>query len=253
MAKTIIEKKTKVKLSKMSESDQVRALAALIKSQPTIFQKEPKLIEILEFDDQQEGNVTTLANRQTKRLTEELSKNKRRTQDLLDNARHYDQLTNKIYDIIYELLSCHDIDRIVDIITDKSPDLFTVDFVEFKSTLIPKKLPKKSNSNKYFDKKFDANHDYQHVMERLSQGKCLCSDRFPASVLEFFFNQQGNETKSVAFIPLIGKDQNPKNAFGILAYGSKDRNKFSSGLRGTVHLERIGKIVALSIERIQAA
>ncbi len=240
-------KKTKVKLSEMSQDDQTRALTALIKAQPDILQREPKLLEVLNFDDPQDGNVTSLASRQSERLKDELTKNKKRTQDLLDNAKHYDQLTNKIYDLIYDLMACAKSEEVVDIIAAKSPHLFNINFVEIRGTL---SLDDTDNLKEYFNNNIAKDNAYRHVMDRLAQGKCLCSDRFPESVLEYFFAGHSTEIKSVAFIPLVGKENNPKNAFGVLAYGSSKKSKFSSGLRGTVHLERIGKITALSLERI---
>ena len=232
----------------MSEADQVRALSALLKVQSNIFQKEPKLLETLILGDQKIGNITTLASRQTERLKDELNKNKSRTQDLLDNARQFDELTNKIYAFIYELIPCQNINDMLDIVVKRSSDLFDVDFVVFKSTLTVNDLNKAFELTKFFDTSLSSHPDYQHVMTRLSQGKCLCSDRFPLSVLNFFFPDCSSEVKSVAFIPLF--DKNPQDAFGILAYGSKDAKKFSSGLRGTVHLERIGKAMALTLKRI---
>lgn len=248
MTKSTIKKTNKVKLSEMSDADQIRAFTALLKAQPDIFQKEPRLVEFLQFGDHKQGNITTLANRQTQRLKEELSKNKRRTQDLLNNARHYDELTNNTYNFIFDLLACQKIDHLLDTVAIKSPNLFAIDFVAVKSTLTDHGNTR--GLQKHINKDFIDNNDYQHVMARLAQGKCLCSDRFPESVLKFFFAEDSSDVKSVAFIPLVGKDNNAKNALGILAYGSKDKNKFSSGLRGTVHLERIGKAVALSVERI---
>jgi len=247
MTKLTNKKTTKVKLSSMSEADQVRALSALLKAQPDIFQKEPKLIESLNFGDQKVGNVTTLANRQTARIKNELHKNKSRTQDLLENARLFDELTNKIYALIYELIPCQNINDMLDIVTKRSSDLFGVDFVVFKSTLTVNDPNKAFESTKFFDPNLSSHPDYQHVMTRLSQGKCLCSDHFPSSVLNFFFPDHNKDVKSVAFIPLFDKE--PQDAFGILAYGSKDAKKFSSSLRGTVHLERIGKIMALTLKR----
>ncbi len=240
-------KTTKVKISEMSQSDQTRALAALLKAQPDILQREPKLLEILDLDDPQEGNVTSLASRQSERLKDELTKNKRRTQDLLDNAKHYDQLTNKIYDLIYDLMACSKSEEVIDVIAARSPHLFNIEFVEIRGTL---GLDDTDNLSDFFNNDIAKDNAYKHVIERLAQGKCLCSDRFPDSVLKYFFTDHSTEIKSVAFIPLIGRDNNPKNAFGILTYGSKEKSKFSSGLRGTVHLERIGKITALTLERI---
>ena len=248
MTKSTNTKTTKVKLSAMSEADQVKALSALLKAQPDIFQKEPKLIEALKFGDHKVGNVTTLANRQTERIKEELNKNKNRTQNLLENARHFDELTNKIYELIYELIPCSDINDMLEIVAKCSCDLFDVNFVALKSTLSLNDLNTAFELTRFFDTSLSENEEYQHVMNRLAQGKCLCSDRFPEPVLDLFFADLSNKVKSVAFIPLFDKD--PKDAFGILAYGSKDAKKFSSGLRGTVHLERIGKITALTMKRI---
>lgn len=244
-------KKTKVKISEMTQGDQTRALAALLKAQPDILQREPKLLEILNFEDPKDGNVTSLAGRQSAKLKESLAKNKKRTQDLLNNAKHYDELTHKIYDLIYDLMACVKSGEVIDVIAAKSPHLFNISFVEIRGKLdLPSGSDDTESLSEFFNSSVAENESYQHVMERLAQGKCLCSDRFPESVLKYFFADHNDEIKSVAFIPLIGKDNDPKNALGILAYGSTDKSKFSSGLRGTVHLERIGKITALSLERI---
>jgi len=240
------KKRTKVKLSEMSQSDQTRALVALLKSQPDILQREPKLLEILSLEDPQDGNITSLVRRQSERLKDELAENKRRTKEFIDNAKHYEVLTQKIYDLIYDLMACTRSEEVIDIIAAKSPPLFGVNFVEIRGTL---DLGNIDSLSKYFNHGVAEHDAYQHIMERLAQGKCLCSDRFPDFVLDYFFTDHNAEIKSVAFVPLIGKDNNPKNSFGVLAYASSQQSKFSSGIRGTVHLERIGKISALSLER----
>jgi len=247
MTKTTTSRK-KVKLSAMTKGERVRALTALIQAQPDILMLEPKLINVLKLDDPTEGNVTSLAKRQADRFKEELAKNTRRTQDLIDNAKNFEVINNKIYELIYDLSACANIDELIDTIAIKTPNLFNIDFVEIRSAIILDEST--NNMNRYFNEQFNHNPDYQHVMKRLAQGKSLCSDRFPQSVIKFFFADQQPDVKSIAFIPLIGADNLKNSAFGALAFASRDKEKFSSGLRGTVHLERIGKILALSIERM---
>ena len=240
-------KKTTVKVSDLSQKDKTKTLVALIKAQPDILQREPKLLEILTLDNTIKGNVTSIAGRQSEHLKKQLEEHQKKTKKLLDNAKRYDQLTNKIYDLINILLSCKTCEETIQSVIDQSPDLFDVDFVTLRGTL---DFKANDDIKALFSSENAENDAYQHVMERMAQGKCLCSDRFPKNVLNFFFSDQVDHIQSVAFIPLIGNGNDPKESFGTLAFASKQKTKFSSKLKGTVHLERLGKATALTLERI---
>jgi len=163
---------------------------------------------------------------------------------LVKNAHHYDVLTSNIYKIINELIACEEVQIATNIIVNNCPALFNIDFVHIHSKLV---TSDPLNSFTKFDPNCINNEAYTHVIERISQGKVLCGDRFPESVLTYFFGDNSTKVKSVAFIPLIGKHT---EMLGVLSFGSINNDKFSSKLKGTIHLERLGKATALTIERI---
>jgi len=239
-------KKT-LKISELSAEDHVKTVAALLKSKPDILEKHPELLTQLEFSDPKEGNITSLASRQSDQLKTQIIEMREKTQQLVKNAQHYDTLTNNIYSIINELVACDDLAEATQTIIDKTPDLFGIDFINITTKL---DMPSVTDASVIFNKNIIDDEAYSHVAERISQGKCLCSDRFPQSVLTYFFNTNAEAVHSAAFIPLIGKSNDPKDIFGVLAFGSTDKTKFASKLKGTVHLERLGKVTALTIERI---
>jgi len=239
-------KKT-LKISELSAEDHLKTVTALLKSKPDILEKHPELLTHLEFSDPKEGNITSLASRQSSLLKTQIAEMREKTLQLVKNAQHYDTLTNNIYSIINELVSCDDIEEATQAIIDKTPDLFGIDFINITTKL---DMPSMIDASVVFNKSIIDDEAYLHVSERVSQGKCLCSDRFPHSVLSYFFNSEAENVQSAAFIPLIGRSNDPKDIFGVLAFGSTDKTKFAAKLKGTVHLERLGKVTALTIERI---
>lgn len=248
-----ITKTTTLKLSELSKSDQIKALMTLFKVQPDILQREPKLLNLLNFDDPKEGNVTAIAGRQSAHLKKQLLEHQKKSRQLVANAKRYDVLTNSIYSLVNILLTCNTAEETMTAVIEKSAGFFDVDFVNLKGTLNVAysdagENPK--NLNNFFSSDIAKQEAYQHIMERMAQGKCLCSDRFPKTVLKFFFGDDADSINSTAFVPLIGSLNDPKTAFGTLALGSKNKTKFSSKLKGTIHLERLGKATALTLERI---
>jgi len=236
-------KKT-IKLSKLSNQDFLKTLTALLKAKPTILESHPELLEYLEFGDPRSGNITSLASRQSAQLKSQLEELRQNIQVLVKNAHHYDVLTSNIYKIINELIACEEVQIATNIIVNNCPALFNIDFVHIHSKLV---TSDPLNSFTKFDPNCINNEAYTHVIERISQGKVLCGDRFPESVLTYFFGDNSTKVKSVAFIPLIGKHT---EMLGVLSFGSINNDKFSSKLKGTIHLERLGKATALTIERI---
>lgn len=239
--------KKSLNVAKLSQQEQLKSLEALFKAQPDVLEKHPKLLELLTFSDPTKGNITSLTSRQSSQLKTQLNELREQTKKLLHNAKHYDQLSSRIFEIIHEIIACTELFDAAKIIVERTPNLFDIDF---SSIAVEHDVEVYVQPNIIFDQFLQKSEPYMHVVERLAQGKCLCSDRFPNKVLSFFFEEHADQVGSAAFMPLIGKDNDPKKLFGVLAFASKDKQKFSSQLKGTIHLERLGKTTALSMERI---
>jgi len=233
-----------IKLSELSNQDFLKTLTALLKAKPNILEANPQLLEYLEFGDPRSGNITSLASRQATQLKEQLEELRKNIQVLVKNANHYDVLTSRIYQIVNELIVCDNLSTATDIIIESSPTLFDIDFVHIHSKL---SAPELINSAVTFNPDCAKDEAYTHIIERVSQGKTLCGDRFPESVLNYFFAANSSLIKSAAFIPLVDKNS---DILGVLSFGSSNSDKFSDKLKGTIHLERLGKVTALTIERI---
>jgi uncharacterized protein YigA (DUF484 family) len=257
---------TKINVAELSKQESLKLIIELFKNNPSVLEEKPELIELLEFSTPKEGNVTSLTSRQSAQLKQQLTEMRDRGQQLLKNAKQYDQLNDKIYSLINATVASDNLLETATIITKETKKLFNIDYASIVSTMGRIKSSdfqqggdneeenngeSNAEDNIIFDASLNKIDSYTHIAERLAQGKCLCSDRFPMHVLDFFFgHQHADQIKSAAFVPLIGKSNKAKDLFGMLCFGSKNKAKFSSKLKGTIHLERLGKITALSIERI---
>lgn len=220
-----------------------RQLAELFKKIPDVFVRYPELLEDLVLEDDRGANIASLLEKQAGALKKRIQEQQQQTQKLVKNAQHHEFITNRLFDITYELTGCSHIEGVFDVLYQDARTAFELDFVGVKVT-----SQHRETALSEINPMLVEDIDYQHVLERVQQGNSLCGDQFPEGVLQLFFGDHAQDVGSAAFVPLI--KPNTSDSLGILALGSTDEQKFASKTNGTVHLDRLGKVSAIAINRL---
>ena len=90
---------------------------------------------------------------------------------------------------------------------------------------------------------------YRSVLERVSQGRSICDDRLPKSVLTLLFGEHAESIRSCALIPVVAGGD---GVCGVLALGALEAERFRPNM-GTVYLDRLGELVGTTVERLRGA
>lgn len=224
-------------------------LKELLIAIPDVFTQYPELFEYLTLQDNQADttNVTSLLERQISVLKNKISDQRQQTLAMIQNAKHNEFITDRLFKITHELTACVDIDDIFDVLYQDTLNAFDIDFLSIKITR-EQSGPTKTQPLAEINAEFLNHEGYLSILERVSTGTSLCSDRFPEAVISAFFKDHQEELASAAFVPLIKPHDSA--CFGILGLGSKQSEKFSNQLSGTLHLDRFGTLAATAIDRV---
>ena len=240
MSKSKVETTTKIELKKLKE---------LLSAMPDAFVQHPELFELIHLEDNHAGNsnVTSLLERQINVLKNKVTQQRQQTLAMIQNAKHNEFITDRLFKITHELTACVGIDDIFDVLYQDTLNAFDIDFLSIKIARNDKQSAEAQQlaeiSANYAD-----NQGYQIILESVSNGTSLCGDQFPDAVVSTFFQDHQEELASAAFAPLI--KPHDSGCFGILGLGSKQQGKFSNKLSGTLHLDRLGTLAATAIDRV---
>ena len=240
MSKLKAEKITKIELKK---------LKTLLSAMPNAFVQYPELFELVNFKDNltDNTNITSLLERQINALKTKVSEQRQQTLAMIQNAKHNEFITDRLFKITHELTACVSIDDIFDVLYQDTLNAFDIDFL---SIVIARDYKQSAEAQLLAEISVEYADDegYQIILERVANGTSLCSDQFPDNVVNTFFQDHNEELASAAFVPLIKPHDSV--CFGILGLGSKQQEKFSNKLSGTLHLDRLGTLAATAIDRV---
>lgn len=235
--------------SKKSSKAELLKFKELLITTPDAFIRYPELFELITLQDEKANSTNTASflERQINVLKNKVVEQRQQTVAMIQNAKHNEFITERLFKITHELTACVDIDDIFDVLYQDTINAFGIDFLSINIAREPI-VATKSEQLPEISSEYSDNEGYQHILERVSSGTSLCIDRFPDSVVHTFFQDHHNDLASAAFVPLIRPHDS--GCFGILGLGSKHKDKFSNKLHGTLHLDRLGTLAATAIDRI---
>ncbi len=220
-------------------------LKVLLKAYPNVLAEYPDIFNIITLNEQRVDNVMSLSNRQVTVLKDQIEGHNDAMIRFVNNAKHNEFITSKLFDITYELTACRELGDIFDVLYEDVTKAFSIDAVGIKLAL---DIPSQKELSEV-DKHIGANPDYLEIFEATSKGKSICGTEFSPAILSLFFGAHSEDTLSAAFAPLMMP--NSSECIGVIGLSSNDFEKFSDKQKqGTLHLDRLGKIVAIAIERV---
>ena len=197
---------------------------------PQFLLQRPELLAELELAHES-GTAVSLIEHQVKVLRQQAQAYRRQLEELVAVARENDALTRRLHGLTLALIDARAFDEVVNVLQDELRDQFKADAVELKL---------------FATGELDA-----HVGEAvpdlfsdfLERGRPTCG-ALEARQLEYLFGPLAGETGSAALIPLRAL-----NVSGILAIGSRDRERFHPG-KGVDFLRRLGEVVSHTLQAV---
>ncbi len=227
-----VDQKNRPKYYKMNNDNNfdVQDLAHFLKSNPSVFQQYPELLESISLSDSR--STSSLLERQISVLKERLLAQKMSQAELFQNARENEEISDRFSDVISQLIACNNLSEFAADFPRVLRQTFAIDQVAIKTTQSANRRPSEATA-------------YEEALRRLSGNRAMCDNRWPSNVIQLFFN---DDIKSAALVPL--HTDNGKSTLGVLALGSRDAERYTNDL-ATTHLDRLGLMAGLCLKRLQ--
>ncbi|WP_288130034.1 DUF484 family protein [Microbulbifer sp.] len=213
-----------------------RQVARYLIQNPTFFAENIELLETIQFP-RESGKTVSLMTHQTNLLRERNIEMRQRLDQLLQNARHNDEMFSHSRRLVLDLLEARTVAEAGDALLKS----FREDFgVEVTALTLFGPLPGSAGKLGQVRTSARANAEGS-IGSILRNGRTVCGTLRP-SENAYLFGKQADQVASAAVVPLA--DQ-----LGILAVGSSDPNHYRSSL-GTLFLSYIGEVLERLLPRL---
>jgi len=202
----------------------------VLKNNPTLFQRYPELLELVQLSDSR--GTASLLEKQVETLQSSLKSLRAQQNEFFAMVRENEQISDSFSDIIYKLIGFQNLSEFAAEFPQSLRTTFDIDEVSVKTKTAVLKRE-------------DELAQYQSAIERLPAGDAVCDNRWPRAILALFFSEQ---IQSAALVPM--RHPASKDIIGILALGSKDSQRYTHEL-GTAHLSRLGVMAGICLQRLQ--
>ncbi len=235
--KTIKQKLNNVDIS--TEREQQLAtdleLITLLRDNPDILQRHPELLIVLEVPHQS-GAAVSLIERQVDVLRQQNRTLENRLRELMDVARDNERLANSRHRLAINLLAARDLDDVISIVLSALTDELAADYAVIKLFSDDKECIDQS-SDLFVDKSDESLKAFKTMLEH----KNTVCGKSTQEQKRFLFNENAENIKSVAIIPLVAGAN-----LGLIGLGANNIERFKSSM-GTDFLSQIGDLVSASI------
>jgi uncharacterized protein YigA (DUF484 family) len=215
--------------------DSDKAVIEYLEKHPDLLQRYPDLLTHLQVPHSSGRGSVSLIERQVKVLREQNTRLEKQVGDLVDTARHNEQLSEKIHRYSIGLLQARDVEDMLSISVQTLKNLFDVDMVaiHFKPgiTVGDDKQQQEQISEKA----------YSALLDSLGIGRGNCHNDLDDALLQALFGSGAEGIRSCGMAAL-----DTPNRVGILALGSTSKDRFAPGM-GTLFLERLGELMSAAL------
>lgn len=219
-------KKDEAVASNMSLSD----LSDYLTHNPNVFQQNPELLELISLSDSR--GTASLLERQVSMMKQRLGEHKNQQSQFMQVARDNEQISDNFTHVICQMISFTNLSQFATEFPRELRNKFSIDEVSFKTAQAASRRP-------------SDNEAYENTVRRLLNNRAVCDNRWPSGIMNLFFSADIN---SAALIPM--RSNKDDTTLGILALGSQDSGRYTNDL-GTAHLDRLGLMSGLCLERLQ--
>lgn len=207
-------------------------VAEYLRKRPDFFLRQPDLLEELHVPHAC-GEAVSLVEYQISVLRERNQRLRRKTQELVNNARRNEELSRRLHRLTLGLLECTGVDDIFATLYGMLVNDFNADMVVIRIFGRPVS-PGDVRLAEFADDNLDGAGLFESVF---AEGKPVCG-WLQTTQLAYLFGDRAAEVGSAALLPLADH-----RAFGVLAIASRSAQRFHAGM-GTLFLRQLSEVVA---------
>lgn len=219
----------------LDDSHLEKLIVTHLRKHPTFFERHPALLTELVITHGS-GQAISLIERQVVVLREQNQKLKQHLRELIQIARDNDKLNNNIHRLTVSLMEADSLKAIVAILENTFRDQFSTDAVCTRffgeTSILPSDTPGELIETNIANRKM-----FESI---LAKGKPCCGKLKPE---QFSYLFGSTNITSAAILPLTDAGTGLSQAFGIVAIGSENPNRFKPTM-DTLFLTHIAKIIA---------
>lgn len=212
------------------------AVRRYLEQHPDFFERHPALLAKLELSHGVDGRAVSLIERQVAVLRQENAALAKQLRELVGIARENDAVAARLHRFALAMADSSALDDVFDTAYEMLRREFRLDAIAIRC---------RGRAPGNFSRAEFVGDDARlpELLKRFDGQRPLCGNRADESLLGYLFGRQASEVRSSAIIPLGNRD-----AAGVLALGSHDPQRFHADM-GTIHLVKLGDILAHSIAR----
>lgn len=220
-----------------ADAEAAQDVAEYLREHPEFFVHHPELLEGLEVPHHC-GDAVSLVEHQVLLLRERNQRLRRKTQELVDNARRNEELSRRLHRLTLSLLECGAVDDVFATLYGVLISDFNADMVALRVFARPR-----SSEDAGLAEFAGADREAARLFEAaLAEGKPVCG-QLQAGQLQYLFGERAGEVGSAALLPLADHED-----FGLLAIASRSAHRFHAGI-GTLFLRQLSEVVARIVVR----
>lgn len=217
------------------ELDLEREVVRYLRDNPDFFERHLDLLAdmILPHDS---GRAVSLVERQVSVLREQRDEQRSKLQLLIHHAQQNETLNNHVHALVLALLDATSLSEILAIVQTRLAEDFEAEAVVVR--LFDTGHPHLAR----FPELVDWSEPAMGAFEKVIKGRRPVCGALKPGQLDALFNDDAGQIVSAALVPLVA-DENSGKCYGLLAIGSRDRNRFRADM-GTVFLSQLGKVLS---------
>ena len=220
------------------------AVARYLEDNPDYFLTHPGVLASLNIRQQENGNVVSLAERQTQAIREKNEALSRQLRELLAIARENDVLGGRLHQFAIAMIDSTALDEALSTARDMLRQMFKLDSVVILLKSDSAQLRGRPECVEPGDRRLDG------ILQKFAAqgqdgavGKPLCGMKFDGDTMGYLYGNQAADIRSTALIMLTGSDTR-----GVLCLGSQDPLRFHHQM-GTVYLSKLGELLMSGVAR----
>ncbi|NIR28018.1 MAG: DUF484 family protein [Gammaproteobacteria bacterium] len=207
-------------------------IAEYLREHPDFFLRHPDLLEKLHVPHAC-GEAVSLVEYQISLLRERNQRLRKKTQELVNNARRNEELSRRLHRLTLGLLECAGVDDVFATLYGMLVNDFNADMVAIRLFGRPVS-PGDTGLAEFAENNIQGARLFESVF---AEGKPVCG-WLQTTQLAYLFGDRAAEVGSAALLPLA--DHLP---FGVLAIASRSAQRFHAGM-GTLFLRQLSEVVA---------
>jgi len=210
-------------------------LISLLRDNADILARHPELLVILDVPHET-GQAVSIIERQVSVLRKKTQTQDNRLRELMGVARDNERLVNSRHHLALNLLAAHDLDDVISTVLDVLSNELAADYAVIK--LFSEDEQRLEQSPALF---VDSGDKALTAFKTMLEHKNIVCGKSTPEQKSFLFEENADEIKSAAIIPLIAGAN-----LGLIGLGSHQVERFSTAM-GTDFLSQVGELISAAL------